>query len=80
MPTHNSGQQSAATKRWVEAAVLGLLFLLFASPFMLKGIGAAGSSIGMNLISKSGCPTMGALLLAAGLFTLTTWGLMDLKY
>lgn len=59
-----------SAKKWTNAAILGLLFLLFASPLMMKMLDVGGGAIGMHLVSSAGCPTMGGLLLSAILFTL----------
>ena len=76
----NSDKKKTSAKRWTEATVLGLLFLLFASPLMMKALDVGGEAIGMHLVSSAGCPTMGGLLLSAILFTLLMRALMSMGY
>lgn len=63
--------------KWIAAIVIGLLALLFMSPFMYSAVNSVSSSFGLVITDKSGCANMAGLVLNVLMFTLVVRLLMN---
>lgn len=56
--------------KWLVAILLGLLFLLFASPFMVGLLDSFFGPLGLHLTDSHGCANGAGLLICGILFVL----------
>jgi len=66
-----------STDKWITASIVGLLFLILASPFTFHLLNKISSLCGVDVSLAGGSPTVIGLLVGAGIFTLVLRGLMS---
>ncbi len=69
MPQCNNKPYTSQDK-WIVAIIVGLLFLLIASPFFYNAINSLTSSFGLVIVDADGCANIGGLLLHSIIFVL----------
>lgn len=72
----NCNKPYTGRDKWVVAIIIGILFLLFASPFTYTLTNGFFESIGLTLSTHAGCPYMSGLLVHMILFILVARLLM----
>lgn len=72
----NCNKPYTSKDKWIVALIAGLLFMLFASPFLFSAVNGLTQGFGMTIASPHGCPNLGGLLLFSIAFMLTVRLLM----
>jgi TRAP-type mannitol/chloroaromatic compound transport system permease small subunit len=54
--------------KWIVALIIGLLFLLIASPFMFTLVNTLTEALGLKIADSDGCPNTAGLILHTLIF------------
>lgn len=67
-------------KKWLVAALFGLLFLIIASPMVFLLVNGLTSSLGLPICDKKGCPNSAGLIVHGIVFILIVRALLMISY
>lgn len=70
------GKPFSKLDKFIVSILAGLLFLLFASPFMFTLTNKLLSPVGLTTSSSDGCPTVAGLIVHSVVYIVVTYALM----
>lgn len=68
------------SKKWLVALLLGLLFVIIASPMVFLLVNGLTSSLGLSICDKNGCPNSVGLVVHGVVFVLLVRALLMINY
>jgi hypothetical protein len=68
------------SRKWLVSLLLGLLFIIIASPMVFLLVNSLTSALGFSICDKNGCPNSAGLVIHGIVFTLLVRALLMIHY